>query len=304
MADRHFVKYTFLKVDPGLAAAAGRAARAATSASSSPPARTSPTDHLLQAFSLVGTRGDADLMLSTEAENLDRIHEFHVVLAQSGLMKWCDAAVLVPRDAQELGVLRRAAPRRAAVPRQVPVRLPVRQVAASGTRCPRTSAGAIMQEPHRGRQRVPERRQPHDVLLRPRRPGVRRRLRHRRRRARSSTSSSACARPRPRPTPCATRRASRAFATSLERALDALDGEPIPAPRPLAGGVAAQRRRRGRPRPARGPTRRARARLLRRRSDAPPSTRDEPRPRPATTTPRSCARSSASSCRRTAARAI
>jgi chlorite dismutase len=27
-------------------------------------------------------------MLVTEAENLDRIHEFHVVLAQSGLMKW------------------------------------------------------------------------------------------------------------------------------------------------------------------------------------------------------------------------
>jgi chlorite dismutase len=46
------------------------------------------TDHLLQSFSLVGTRGDADLMLVLEAENLDRIHEFHVVLAQSGLMKW------------------------------------------------------------------------------------------------------------------------------------------------------------------------------------------------------------------------
>jgi chlorite dismutase len=27
-------------------------------------------------------------MLVAEAENLDRIHEFHVVLAQSGLMKW------------------------------------------------------------------------------------------------------------------------------------------------------------------------------------------------------------------------
>jgi chlorite dismutase len=46
------------------------------------------SDHLLQSFSLVGTRGDADLMLVMEAENLDRIHEFHVVLAQSGLMRW------------------------------------------------------------------------------------------------------------------------------------------------------------------------------------------------------------------------
>ena len=69
-----------------------------------------------------------------------------------------------------------------------------------------------MQEHIKRRPRVPERRQPHDVLLRPRRPGVRRRLRHRRRRARSSTSCSACARPSPRATRCATRRASRASA--------------------------------------------------------------------------------------------
>ena len=62
--------------------------------------------HLLQAFSLVGTRGDAELLLISEAENLERIHEFHVVLAQSGLMKWCEIAALVPGDAQELGVLR------------------------------------------------------------------------------------------------------------------------------------------------------------------------------------------------------
>ena len=45
--------------------------------------------HLLRAFSLVGTRGDADLMLLSQAQNLERIHEFHVVLGQSGLMKWC-----------------------------------------------------------------------------------------------------------------------------------------------------------------------------------------------------------------------
>src|SRR5436305_11443117 len=28
-------------------------------------------------------------MLLAQAQNLDRIHEFHVVLGQSGLMKWC-----------------------------------------------------------------------------------------------------------------------------------------------------------------------------------------------------------------------
>ena len=38
----------------------------------------------------MGTRGDADLLLLTQATNLERIHEFHVVLAQSGLMGWAE----------------------------------------------------------------------------------------------------------------------------------------------------------------------------------------------------------------------
>jgi len=87
MADRHFVKYTFLKVDPAwrrldsdervqhklefMAACADFA-----------------DGHLLQTLSLVGTRGDAELLVISEAENLERIHEFHVVLNQSGLMRW------------------------------------------------------------------------------------------------------------------------------------------------------------------------------------------------------------------------
>src|SRR5215207_1706829 len=41
-------------------------------------------------FLLVGTRGDADLLLLSQAANLERIHELHVVLSQSGLMHWCD----------------------------------------------------------------------------------------------------------------------------------------------------------------------------------------------------------------------
>jgi chlorite dismutase len=45
-------------------------------------------DHLLQSFSLVGMRADAELLLVAEAENLERIHELHVVLSQSGLMRW------------------------------------------------------------------------------------------------------------------------------------------------------------------------------------------------------------------------
>ena len=85
--DRHFVKYTFLKLDPAWrrleADERARHKREVLAA-----CEDFAGDHLLQAFSLVGTRGDADLMLVAETENLDRIHEFHVVLAQAGLMAW------------------------------------------------------------------------------------------------------------------------------------------------------------------------------------------------------------------------
>jgi chlorite dismutase len=89
MSERHFVKYTFLKVDP-----AWRRLDAEQRAQDKREFLAACEDfadgHLLQSFSLVGTRGDAELLLISEAENLDRIHEFHVVLAQSGLMKWAD----------------------------------------------------------------------------------------------------------------------------------------------------------------------------------------------------------------------
>src|SRR3954452_7245021 len=87
MADRHFVKYTFLKLDPAWRRLP-ESERAHHKQEFLAACEAFGTDHLIQGFSLVGTRGDADLMLVMEAENLDRIHEFHVVLGQSGLMKW------------------------------------------------------------------------------------------------------------------------------------------------------------------------------------------------------------------------
>ena len=87
MASRHFVKYTFLKLDPawrrldpGQREQDKRELMAAC--------EDFAEGHLLQSFSLVGTRGDAELLLIAEAENLERIHELHVVMAQSGLMRW------------------------------------------------------------------------------------------------------------------------------------------------------------------------------------------------------------------------
>jgi chlorite dismutase len=87
MPTRHFVKYTFLQIDPAWRRRADQD-RALDKREFIAACEDFADGHLLRAFSLVGTRGDADLMLLSQAENLDRIHEFHVVLSQSGLMKW------------------------------------------------------------------------------------------------------------------------------------------------------------------------------------------------------------------------
>jgi len=88
---RHFVKFTFLKVDPAWRRfEADR--READKREFVAACEDFADGHLLRTFSLVGTRGDADLLLLSQAQNLERIHEFHVVLAQSGLMKWCSTA--------------------------------------------------------------------------------------------------------------------------------------------------------------------------------------------------------------------
>ena len=89
MPERHFVKYTFLKVDPAWKRL-DDAERAVHKREFMAACENFAADRLLRAFSTVGTRGDADMMLLTQATNLERIHEFHVVLGQSGLMRWAD----------------------------------------------------------------------------------------------------------------------------------------------------------------------------------------------------------------------
>jgi chlorite dismutase len=87
MPERHFVKYTFLKLDPQWRRL-DSARRASDKREFIAACEDFGTDHLLRAFSTVGTRGDVDLLLLAQSTNLERIHEFHVVLAQTGLMKW------------------------------------------------------------------------------------------------------------------------------------------------------------------------------------------------------------------------
>jgi chlorite dismutase len=112
VSTRHFVKYTFLKLDP-----AWRRLDAERREQDKRELMAACEDfadgHLLQAFSLVGTRGDAELMLLAEAENLERIHEFHVVLGQSGLMKWADTpySFLGMRKSSEYSEDERSTPR-------------------------------------------------------------------------------------------------------------------------------------------------------------------------------------------------
>src|SRR3954451_4516609 len=89
MPGRHFVKYTFLKVDPAWRRL-DPDERAQHKREFIAACDDFASERLLRAFSLVGTRGDADMMLLAQATNLERIHELHVILAQSGLMKWCE----------------------------------------------------------------------------------------------------------------------------------------------------------------------------------------------------------------------
>ena len=89
MAHRNFVKFTFFKVDPAWRRLpAGERARHKHEFAAA--CEDFASDRFLRAYSMVGTRGDTDLMLWTSSPGLRDIHEFHVVLSQSGLMGWAE----------------------------------------------------------------------------------------------------------------------------------------------------------------------------------------------------------------------
>ncbi|HKP89445.1 MAG TPA: chlorite dismutase family protein [Thermoleophilaceae bacterium] len=91
MSGRYFVKFTFLKLDPAWRRldpddrARGKREFAAA-------VNDFAEDHFVRAYSLVGTRGDADLMLRMAAPRLEPIHDLHVLLNQSGLMRYADTS--------------------------------------------------------------------------------------------------------------------------------------------------------------------------------------------------------------------
>ena len=87
MPERTFVKYTFIRVDPAWRRR-DPLERAQDKREFAAACNDFAEDHYLRAYSLVGTRGDCDLMIRSASRMLDPIHELHVVLNQSGLMRW------------------------------------------------------------------------------------------------------------------------------------------------------------------------------------------------------------------------
>ena len=83
MSGRHFVKFTFVKLDPAWRRR-DPAERARDKQEFAAACNDFAEDHFLRAYSLVGTRGDTDLMIRVSAPTLEPIHELHVVLNQCG----------------------------------------------------------------------------------------------------------------------------------------------------------------------------------------------------------------------------
>jgi chlorite dismutase len=84
---RNYVKFTFLKLDPAWRRL-DPGERAQHKREFAAACADFADEHFLRAYSLVGTRGDTDLMLRTVTRTIDPIHEFHVLLNQTGLMQW------------------------------------------------------------------------------------------------------------------------------------------------------------------------------------------------------------------------
>ena len=88
VSTRHFVKFTFLKLDPAWRRRDVED-RAGDKREFAAACLDFAEDHFLRAYSLVGTRGDCELLVRAASPSLESIHELHVLLNQSGLMRWC-----------------------------------------------------------------------------------------------------------------------------------------------------------------------------------------------------------------------
>jgi chlorite dismutase len=88
---RNYLKFTFLRVDPAWRRRSPEE-RGQDKREFAAACNEFGEDHFLRTYSLVGTRGDCDLMVRAMAPSLDPIHELHVLLNQSGLMRFAEVA--------------------------------------------------------------------------------------------------------------------------------------------------------------------------------------------------------------------
>ena len=91
VGQRSFLKLTFIRVLPEWRRRSA-AERAADKREFAAACRDFSEDHFLRTYSLVGTRGDCDLMVRVATPSLDPIHELHVLLNQTGLMRFAEIA--------------------------------------------------------------------------------------------------------------------------------------------------------------------------------------------------------------------
>ena len=88
---RNYVKFTFFAVDPAWRRRSPEE-RSEDKREFAAACAEFAESHFLRTYSLVGTRGDCDLMVRAIAPGLDPIHELHVLLNQSGLMRYARIA--------------------------------------------------------------------------------------------------------------------------------------------------------------------------------------------------------------------
>src|SRR5437763_4549883 len=89
MPQRHFLKFTFIKIDPSWRRR-DPADRARDKQEFAAAVDEFGEDHFVRAYSLVGTRGDTDLMIRCAAPSLDPVPGLPVLLNESGLMRYAD----------------------------------------------------------------------------------------------------------------------------------------------------------------------------------------------------------------------
>ena len=86
---RNYVKLTFLKLDPAWRRLE-RSERTQHKREFAAACADFAEEHFLRTYTLVGMRGDADLLVRAASPTLEPIHELHVLLNQSGLMQWAE----------------------------------------------------------------------------------------------------------------------------------------------------------------------------------------------------------------------